>query len=133
MTSTELRCGQIWYVEGGGDYLSKGRPALILHDDAYLDLGSVTVCLFTTNSDTARDSLLRVPVSPTSENGLDRRSWLMIDKVQTVRRERLKSKLGRAEDSVVDLALERLVPFMRCPSGSHSLVERVAGVFRRWL
>ena len=125
---TEPCCGDIWYVEGGGDYLSKGRPALVLHNDAFREVASVTVCLFTSNSHSANDPLLRLFVAPTSANGLDRPSWLMIDKVQTVRKTRLKTRIGHADSDVVDRAIQRILPFMGCTATGRTLRSRLARV-----
>jgi mRNA interferase MazF len=71
-------------MAGGSGYASKPRPVLIVQDDAF----------------TARDSV-RVPVEPTTENGLRAASRLMVDKVTTVPKSRLGQRIGRLAD--VDL------------------------------
>jgi mRNA interferase MazF len=90
-----LRRGEIWTVAGGGDYAGKPRPALILQDDRF-DTDSVTVCLFT--SDPTDAPLFRLEVEPSSANGLDITSRLMIDKITTVHRRRLGSRVGVLDD-----------------------------------
>ena len=97
--------GELWTV-AGGVYASKPRPALIIQEDFFANTDSVTVLPLTT---TALDApLLRVPVSVHPGTGLTQQSWVMIDKVTTVRRDNLGRLLGRisAEDLV---AVERLV------------------------
>jgi mRNA interferase MazF len=91
-----LRRGEIWTVAGGGDYAGKPRPALILQDD-HFDTDSVTVCLFT--SDATDAPLFRLETEPSTTNGLDARSRLMIDKITTVHRRRLGSKVGVLDDA----------------------------------
>jgi len=90
-----LRRGEIWTVAGGGDYAGKPRPALILQDDRF-DTDSVTVCPFT--SDLTDAPLFRLAVESSPANGLDTTSHLMIDKITTVHRRRLGSRLGMLDD-----------------------------------
>ena len=91
-----LRRGEIWTVAGGGEYANKPRPALILQDD-HFDTDSVTVCLFT--SDTTDAPLFRLEIASPAANGLDATSRLMIDKITTVHRRRLGSKIGVLHDA----------------------------------
>ncbi len=83
-------------MAGGGDYASKPRPAVILQDD-HFDTDSVTVCLFT--SDATEAPLFRLEIEPSSANGLDAISRLMIDKITTVYRRRLGSLVGVLDDA----------------------------------
>jgi len=91
-----LRRGEVWTVAGGGDYAGKPRPALILQDD-HFDTDSVTVCPFTT--DPTEAPLFRLAILASSANGLDAESRLMVDKITTVHRRRLGSKLGQLKDA----------------------------------
>jgi mRNA interferase MazF len=91
-----LRRGEIWTVADGSDYASKPRPALILQDD-HFDTDSVTVCLFA--SDPTDAPLFRLEIAPSAANGLDATSRLMIDKITTVHRRRLGSKVGVLHDA----------------------------------
>ena len=84
--------GEIWTVAGGPAYAGKPRPAVILQADHFRGLESVTLCLFT--SDDARAPIVRIPVYPTPENGLRSPSWLMVDKIVTVSRDKLGSRVG---------------------------------------
>ncbi|HEX8094912.1 type II toxin-antitoxin system PemK/MazF family toxin [Jatrophihabitans sp.] len=91
-----MRRGEIWTVAGGGDYAGKPRPALILQDD-HFDTDSVTVCLFT--SDPTDAPLIRLEIAPSATNGLDATSRLMVDKITTVHRRKLGSKVGVLDDA----------------------------------
>lgn len=71
---------------------------------------SVTVCAFTTDKTEA--PLLRLKVEPSELNGLRQPSSLMIDKITTVPRSKLGSKVGQlSDDHMVDLGRGILVFF----------------------
>src|SRR6059058_494940 len=104
-----LRRGEIWTVAGGGDYVGKPRPTLILQDDRF-DTDSVTVCLLT--SDATEAPLFRLVIESSPANGLDATSRLMIDKITTVHRRRLGSKLGVLDDADLVRVNRGLVVFL---------------------
>ena len=91
-----MRRGEIWTISGGADYAGKPRPAVILQDDSFDATASVTICAFT--SDPTEAALFRLPVEPTDENGLKNRSRLMVDKITTVPRSKVGSRVGRLGD-----------------------------------
>jgi len=94
-----VKSGELWTMAGGSGYASKPRPVVIVQDDAFTARDSVTVCLITT--DPSDLLVFRVPVEPTTENGLRAASRLMVDKVTTVPKSRLGQRIGRLAD--VDL------------------------------
>jgi mRNA interferase MazF len=94
-----MRRGEIWTIAGGGDYTGKPRPAVILQDDRFDATDSVTVCIFTT--DPTEAPLFRILVEPTPLNGLDAPSRIMVDRITTVRKSRLGSRLGSLDDEDV--------------------------------
>jgi mRNA interferase MazF len=103
-----VKRGEIWTMAGGPGYASKPRPVVIVQDDAFTALGSVTVCLITTDSTDL--PVFRVVVDSTPENGLRATSRLMVDKVTTVPRNRLGQCIGRlAEDDLLRLNRSLLV------------------------
>lgn len=87
-----MRRGEIWTVAGGGDYTGKPRPVVILQDDRFDATDSITVCAFTT--DPTEAPLFRIIVEPSERNGLDTQSRVMVDKITTVRKTRLGSRIG---------------------------------------
>ena len=89
-----MRRGDIVTV-AGGVHASKPRPALVVQDDRFDATDSVTVCPFTTTEVDA--PLLRVPVVADEANGLGQDSYLMVDKITTVRRSNARTVLGRLE------------------------------------
>ena len=98
-----MRRGDIVTV-AGGVYARRPRPALIVQDDRFDATDSLTVCPFTSTEVDA--PLLRVPVTADEENGLDQDSFLMVDKLTTVRRSNAHAIVGR-------LAATTLVEFER--------------------
>lgn len=91
-----MKRGEIWTVTGGKDYAGKPRPAAIIQDDRFDATASLTVCIFTT--DPTEAPLFRVLVRPTEGNGLRVPSRLMVDKITTVRKGKLGSRIGRLDD-----------------------------------
>ena len=91
-----MKRGEIWTVAGGGDYAGKPRPAVIVQDDAFDATASITICAFTT--DPTEAPLFRIPIDPSEGNGLRSPSKLMVDKVTTISKDRLGSRVGRLED-----------------------------------
>ena len=84
--------GELWTV-AGGVYASKPRPALVIQDDRFDATDSVTVLPLTTTLIDA--PLLRISLSPSELSGLRQESHVMIDKLTTVRRSNVQTRVGR--------------------------------------
>ena len=91
-----MRRGEIYTAAARGPYTGKPRPIVVVQDDRFDATASVTVCPFTTNAIEA--PLVRIQIQPSQENGLDRPSSVMIDKITTVPRASLSERLGRLRD-----------------------------------
>ena len=91
-----MKRGEIWTVSGGAAYTGKPRPALIVQDDRFDALDSVTICAFTT--DPTEAPLFRLRIEPSETNGLQELSSLMVDKITTVARSRLGQRIGLLSD-----------------------------------
>jgi mRNA interferase MazF len=91
-----VKRAEIWTVAGGPDYVGKPRPAVVLQDDAFEGTGSITLCPFTTHLVDA--PLMRLPVAPTTENGLKVASHVMVDKITTVAKSKLQKRVGKLGD-----------------------------------
>lgn len=91
-----MKRGEIWTVAGGRDYAGQARPAVILQDDRFDATASVTICAFTTDATDA--PLFRLPVEPNERNGLRATCRLMVDKLTTVPRTKVGSRVGRLDD-----------------------------------
>lgn len=105
-----MRRGEVWTIAGGSDYATKPRPAVIVQDDGFDDLASITVCMFTTNAMHA--SLFRIAVETNETNGLSQTSWLMADKLMTVPKEKLGRRIGHLDDDTMKQLGHAIVVFL---------------------
>ena len=104
-----MRRGDLVTVALQGDQ-GKPRPALVVQSDHFGELGSVTVLPIT---GTLIDApLLRVPVEPSGQNGLVKRSEIMVDKPQTPPRSRLGPVFGRLDDATMVTVNRGLAVFL---------------------
>src|SRR5437588_12184487 len=94
-----MRRGDIWMVAGGKDYARKPRPVVIVQDDSFDATASITICAFTTDETEA--PLFRLPVVPNEQNGLRAPCRLMVDKITTVPKSRIGTRIGRLDDEDV--------------------------------
>ena len=105
----EVRRGDIVLAAGAGDYSRKPRPFLVVQSDAFNDVHrSVSLCPVT--SILAGEGWVRIALAPTLDTGLDRDSEVEVDKVSTLRRERIVRTIGSAPSAAmvrVDEALRR--------------------------
>lgn len=91
-----MKRGDVWTVAGGGEYTGKPRPAVIVQDDRFDVTASVTICAFT--SDPTDAPLFRLTVEPSAENGLTQALRLMVDKMTTISKSKLGTRIGRISD-----------------------------------
>lgn len=101
--------GEIWTV-AGGVYAGKPRPALIIQDDRFDATDSVTVLPLTSNLVDA--PLLRIPLQPSEMSGLQRESHAMIDKLTTVRRSSVQTRVGRLAPAQLGQVERALLVFL---------------------
>jgi mRNA interferase MazF len=105
----QISAARRWTVPGGAGDTSEPRSAVIIQDD-HFDTDSVTLCPFT--ADPADAPLFRLLIEPDQGNGLDGPSRIMVDKVTTVRRSRLGTKVGVLDDASVLRLNRALVVFL---------------------
>jgi mRNA interferase MazF len=91
-----MRRGEIWTVAGGKDYAGKPRPIVIVQDDSFDATVSITICAFTTDPTDA--PLFRLIVEPNERNGLLSTCRLMVDKITTVPKTKIGTRVGRLDD-----------------------------------
>jgi mRNA interferase MazF len=99
----EVKRGEIVPIVLPGAF-GKPRPALVIQSDFFDALGSVTVLPVT--SDLRSAPLMRLMLDPSEHNGLRKKSQVMIDKIQTVPREKVGSTIGRVDSDML-IAVER--------------------------
>lgn len=94
-----VKRGDLIVVAVSGDY-GKPRPALIVQADLFNETHpSVTIVPLTSTLVDA--PLFRLTVEPSQGNGLQSLSQLMIDKVTTVRRDRIGQTIGELENDIL--------------------------------
>ena len=75
-----------------GDF-GKPRPALVVQANVFDEHSSLTVLPVTSTLLAA--PLLRITVEPSDENGLQKTSQIMVDKILTVKRDKVGPAIGR--------------------------------------
>jgi mRNA interferase MazF len=98
-----VKRGDVVTVALQGD-LGKPRPALLIQSDLFDAHPSVTILPVTI--DLRATPLFRVAVNPTAANGLKKPSQVMVDKPQSVAREKIGAVLGHLDDAAM-LAVNR--------------------------
>ena len=97
-----MKRGDVVVAVAAGDD-GKARPWLVIQSDLVPgDFASVTLCPLTTDVQPAR--IFRVGLKPAPANGLRVASAIMVDKVQTLPRTRIRSRIG-----ALDVATMRAV------------------------
>ena len=92
-----MRRGNLVTIALQGPY-GKPRPALVIQSDLFDEHPSVTILPIT--SELRNAPLFRIPIQPSETNGLQKPSEVMVDKVQSVPREKIGEPFGHlsAED-----------------------------------
>jgi mRNA interferase MazF len=105
----EVRRGEIVTIVVPGAY-GKPRPGLVIQSDLFDALGSITILPIT--SELRAAPLLRIPVDATDANGLRKKSQIMIDKTQTVPRDKIGSTIGRLDPDAIVAVDRALATFL---------------------
>jgi mRNA interferase MazF len=103
-----MKRGSVVTVAVQGDF-GKARPAVVVQSDLFADHTTVAVLLM---SSTIVDApLIRIDVEPSDQNGLHTLSQIAIDKMFTVRREKIGSAIGQLEDETMIAVNRAMVVF----------------------
>jgi mRNA interferase MazF len=105
----EIMRGDLVSAVLAGEY-GKPRPVLVMQDDAFGSLQSVTVLPLT--SDLQASPVVRIRVEPSSGNGLHKRSDIMVDKTQTVTRSKIGQRIGSLDEWTMQVASSALRQFL---------------------
>ncbi len=104
-----MKRGDLITVVLQGAY-GKPRPALIIQSDLFDQHPSVTILPVTSE---LRDTpLFRITIEPSPENGLQKRSQIMVDKAQTILREKIGKCIGSVTDKTLLQVNRELVLFL---------------------
>lgn len=97
--------GEIWSMRDDL-YASKARPVVIIQSDEVSGFDSVVLCLLTTYESSGIPT--RVRVEPTVQNGLEKTSYVMTDKIASVSRAMLGRRIGMFEEEVMREVSEKV-------------------------
>ena len=100
-----MKRGEIWILQDR-QYASKARPVVVIQSDKLSSFDSIILCLFT--SFESGDISTRVPVEPSAENGLQKKSFVMTDKIVTVDKKMLGKRVGVLSDEDMSAVSEQL-------------------------
>lgn len=96
-----MRRGELVTIAMQGDF-GKPRPALVIQSDQFN--GHITVTVLPVTSTLVEAPLLRVTIQPSSENGLQKPSQVMVDKTMTVKRDKIGPAFGHVDaDTLVEV------------------------------
>ena len=98
-----MKRGDLVTIALSGDY-GKPHPALVIQSDLFDVHPSITILPVT--SELREAPLFRVRIEPTHDNGLRKTSEVMVDKTQTIAREKIDKTIGRLDDESM-LAVNR--------------------------
>lgn len=104
-----MKRGDLIRVALPGDY-GKPRPALIVQADAYAAIPSVTILPLT--SELRPVPIVRVTVKPDHRNGLKAVSQVMVDKPNTIAREKAGAVFGSLSADDLMLVDQMLSSFL---------------------
>jgi mRNA interferase MazF len=91
-----MKRGNIVTVAMQGDF-GKPRPALVLQSDVFSDIhATLTVALI--SSEIVQAPIFRLDIEPNEANGLTRPSQVQIDKIMSIRTEKIGSVIGKLND-----------------------------------
>ncbi len=94
-----MKRGEIVLVVVPGDY-GKPRPAVVIQTDLVNDIhASIVVCPVTSHLQDAE--LFRLTVEPSPENGLQKISQIMVDKIVAVRRDKIQDAVGVIDEDLM--------------------------------
>lgn len=99
MTSRIVTRGDVVAIaDRGGDFTGKPRPGVIVQSDLFGTLDSVTVCPVT--SSVLDAPAMRLQIELSAALNLHSASWIAVDEITTIRRDRIGPSVGRlsAED-----------------------------------
>jgi mRNA interferase MazF len=91
-----MKRGNVVMVAMQGHF-GKPRPALILQSDVFTDIhATVTVALI--SCEIVQAPIFRLDIEPNKANGLTRPSQVQIDKIMSIRSEKIGSVIGELND-----------------------------------
>jgi mRNA interferase MazF len=94
-----MRRGDVVSIAIQGDF-GKARPALVIQSDIFNEThATITVLLM--SSEIVSSPVFRITLDPTPENGLEKVSQIQVDKIMTVRLEKIRARIGKVDDDIL--------------------------------
>ncbi len=94
-----MKRGEIWSGAETADYARKPRPWIVIQSDRYPETDSVLAVPLT--SEPVDSPLLRIAVPKNDSTGLQTDSWAMLEKLTSMRRVRLRRRIGSVGDTEI--------------------------------
>jgi len=104
--------GELWVLAAQGRLGSKPRPNLIIRSNLFSDSEFVTVLPLTSKN---VESPTRVAIEASEHTGLNHRSYVMADKIQTTPLTNLKGKIGAISAASVTEVERTLLVYLGIP------------------
>jgi mRNA interferase MazF len=104
-----MKRGEIWTLKDK-NYAAKARPVVIVQADNENNFDSIILCLFTTFD--SENIPTRIKIEPTSENGLEKTSYIMTEKIVTVEKTLLGKHIGNLSNNEMHLIAGKLAKIL---------------------
>jgi len=104
-----MKRGELWSLKDR-DYASKARPAVIVQANSESNFASLILCLFTTFD--SENIHTRIKIEPTADNGLEKISYVMTEKIITVEKTMLGGYIGTLTNDEMRLISGRLAKIL---------------------
>lgn len=102
-----MKRGDLILAATGSGFGGKPRPNVIIQSDVFAHTASLVTCLVT-SVDVEASQSIRISLPPTSTNGLAKPSWIMVDKLVTVKRSKIARQIGTLDQEIL-VRLDRML------------------------
>jgi len=106
----EMKRGDIVLCVIAGDY-GKPRPALVIQSDLFNE-AHPSVVLLPITSHLIETPLFRIPLKASKASGLNQSSQIMVDKITSVPRERIRERIGKVSPLKLTQIEESVLRFL---------------------
>jgi mRNA interferase MazF len=123
-TGSSYRLGSIWLVNfypSVGAEIRKTRPAVIISGTRFNQRRKLTLLPITSSNPDQRLLPVVVPVSPSSENGLNSESFIVCIDPMTFDKQRLIKKLGILEMAEIQQVQSILKNYLELDAGDENI------------
>ena len=103
-----MKRGDVVIVAVAGDY-GKPRPAVVVQTDLVNDTHA-SIVVYPVTSHLQEAELFRLTITPSPENGLQKTSQIMVDKIVAIRRDKIREGIGHLNEEVM-IRLNRSLAF----------------------